>query len=78
MPPMSLRMPAEAPRYELANLLMLIFIDQNCFETETLRPKASNHGGQEGRQPMSPRMPLGGYDAPTAHRHQHLLEALGR
>ena len=35
----------EAQRYELASLAMLVFINSNGFETETLRPKDSNHRG---------------------------------
>ena len=48
MTPMSPSMPPEAPRYELASLVMLIFVDQDGFETETLRPRASTTWGQEG------------------------------
>ena len=43
MPSMSPRTSPKAPRCELVNLLMLIFIDQHEFQTETLRPKTSNH-----------------------------------
>ena len=59
MPPISARMPPEAPRYELASLIMLIFIDRSGFETETSRPKASNRkgGGHEGMQAINPRTP---------------------
>ena len=69
MPPISPRMPPEPPIYELANVIILIFIDQDGFETETLRPKAFKHrgGGQGARG-----------HAPTVHRRQHQLEALGR
>ena len=45
MPPISPRMPPEAPKYEPAGLIMLIFVDQNGFDTKTLRPNASNRGG---------------------------------
>ena len=77
---MNPRMHPEDRRYELANLSMLIFIDPNCFETETLRPNASDHmgGRQEEMQPMSPRMPPRGSEAAIAHPHQHKLEAMGR
>ena len=79
MPPMSPRMPPEAPRHELASLTMLVSIDQHGFETKSSRPKACNHmRGQEGMQPMSARMLPRGGEPPAAHRRQHLLEALGR
>ena len=67
MSQMSPRMPPEAPRYELASLIMLILVYQNGFETETLRPKASNHmGGRRGCKPMSPSMPQSGSEVPPS------------
>ena len=46
MPPISKRIAPEVSRHELE--IKLVFIDQNGFETETLRPKASNYMGGAG------------------------------
>ena len=66
MLPRSPRMPPKDSRNVLASLIMSIFFNQHDFETETLSPRPQPHGWQEGAQPMSPKTPPRGSEAPTS------------